>query len=81
MREVHPGAVGPEGTGVFDHCLHYKDANGDTKKDVDKVAIAREVIKQEPSMDVLDLPEKLQRLVAFIYTANGMDEAADMNKP
>ncbi len=58
--------------GQYDDVLTYTLPDG-TSKSADKVKVARQVEKQDPVLDVLDLRERMTEVVEFIRRANGAD--------
>jgi len=66
VKEVHKQAVALQATDRFDHALFYKKANGEIEKSVDKVAIARVVADQSPTLDRYDLRDHITKLADFI---------------
>ena len=72
MKAVHPTAKKLVSTGHFAKKYQFKQAGGKLIKEVNKVGIAREVVKGKPDMGVLDLREKLKELVGMIRKANGL---------
>ena len=74
--------VKPADGGQYDHALYYYEttlpkkakAKGGAKlqKSVDKVKIARTVIQKPAQLDILDLRERLTKLVHMINFANGL---------
>lgn len=73
VKEVHRNAVRLSATGSFDHALTFVTANGHVVERVDKVKVAHEVANRPADLNVLDLKEKVRRLVNFIRSANDTD--------
>jgi AAA ATPase domain len=69
VKSVHPAAIRLARTGQFDHALHFIKGRA-TQKDVDKVKVAHEVVKQPANLEVLDLKKQVNGLVEFIRKAN-----------
>jgi hypothetical protein len=57
-------------TSQFADCLRFKKSDGTFAKTVDKMKIAKEVVKHKAQLEVLDLREQITRLRAFIYQSN-----------
>ncbi|HSI96512.1 MAG: AAA family ATPase [Methylophilaceae bacterium] len=57
-------------TGRYDHVLPFRRNDGKIVKDVDKVAVAKAVCNAPPSLDELDLRERLIDLVEYVKSAN-----------
>jgi len=72
VKRVHHDAERLENTGPFDTSLVFRTKDGELRKDVDKVAVAREVTGEPAGLDVLDLKEMTQKLVEFIRESNGL---------
>lgn len=56
--------------GEFDNCLAYTSCKRGTKTVKDKVTLARAVVKQPATLDVLDLRPQVERIVQCIRAAN-----------
>ncbi|MBD2035317.1 AAA family ATPase [Leptolyngbya sp. FACHB-321] len=72
VRSIYPEAASMVDTQLYAHCLFFKTAKGVVKDRVDKVKVAHEVVKYEPTLDVLDLRKMIAKLVSFIHEANGV---------
>jgi hypothetical protein len=72
VKRVHADADRLENTGQYDRCLVARLKGGQLRNNVDKVAVAREVAKQPADLDVLDLRERIGKLVEFIRKSNGL---------
>jgi predicted ATPase len=70
VKKVHPQAIRLDATGRYDHALFYRKANDALEELVDKVAVARAVTQNPPSLDRFDLNEKVTELAAFIRRAS-----------
>jgi AAA domain, putative AbiEii toxin, Type IV TA system len=72
VAEAHPDTYGkPSKGGLYNHALHYKRKdNSRDEVSVDKVKVAKIVCDQSPNLDVLDLRERVDELVAMIREAN-----------
>lgn len=68
---LHPGAKRGEPAGIFAKPLAFV---GKTDKpiDVDKVRLAREVVKEPADLDVLDLRQQIECLAKFVREANDL---------
>ncbi len=68
---VHPRLNKPD-----DFASHYSDRmtwigrKGETKSKIDKVSVAHEVCKRPSAIKELDLPDRIDELIAFIKKAN-----------
>jgi len=56
----------------FDSATRYESTTG-KPKDADKVKLAHHVVSQKPVLDIMDLGQMLDKTVAFIRKANGID--------
>jgi len=72
VKSIYPNAVSMVDTQLYAHCLSFKTTKGAVKDRVDKVKVAHEVVKYEPTLDVLDLRKMIANLVGFIHEANGI---------
>ena len=73
IKAVHKSAVSfsEDQESKYAKPLNYINKEDVTKTDgFDKVRIAKEAIAQKPELDVLDLSEKMEELVAYIWSAN-----------
>jgi hypothetical protein len=59
--------------GPYSKAYAYKDLQGNLVDKPDKVKIAHAIASGVPQLGILDLEEKLTKLVAFIRRANGID--------
>lgn len=66
---VHAG-VTLEDASLYDRALSAVSPSGPIR--VDKIKVAREVVARSPGLDVLDLAEQVDRIVAFVRSANGL---------
>lgn len=85
VKVVHPTSIKLKATGQFDNCLfHYyledgkKNKNSNPKrklrdKNIDKVKIAHEVIRNLADLTILDLNQQITKLVRFIREANDIE--------
>jgi len=73
VAEAHSKTYGrPSKGGPYEYALHYKRKdNNRVEGSVDKVKVAKIVCEEPPNLDVLDLRERLDELVAMIRKANG----------
>ncbi|MBN1697336.1 MAG: hypothetical protein JW881_07465 [Spirochaetales bacterium] len=60
----------------FSICYHYKDKERVNVTKIDKVWLAKEIVKKNPVMDVLDLNEMIDEVVDYINEANGIKALA-----
>jgi len=72
IKAVHKSAVTLEqDNDEYSKPLNYINKKDEVKsKGFNKVAIAKKVIEQNPSLDVLDLKERLEEMIAYINSAN-----------
>lgn len=70
VKSLYSDAASMVETHLYAHCLSFKTKKGVVKDRVDKVKIAHEVVKYEPTLDVLDLRKMIANLVCFIHEAN-----------
>jgi len=61
----------PVASGQFDHVWRCRRSAGD-EKDLDKVKLAYSITSHAARLDVLDLVERIESLVRFIRSANGI---------
>lgn len=71
VKAVHPSAEKLERTGTYDRCLRYRDSEGKLIRKINKVMVALKVIENDVDLDILELRQNLNKLVKFIYRANG----------
>lgn len=81
LKKLHPRIYqGACSTGKYDHAFYFYQDNPNNKgtrktcKDGDKVGVANLICQYDAELDVLDLRERLQKLVSMIRKANGMKE-------
>ena len=71
IKSVAGAYGGPSKTGQFDHALYYKrEGSRSIETKIDKVKVAKIVSAQELSLDILDLRERISKLVNLIKSAN-----------
>ncbi|WP_137152136.1 ATP-binding protein [Devosia sp. FKR38] len=76
VAATHPGTYeAPLGGGRYDHALHFRRleisrSGRRNETNIDKVGVAREVCRSQANLDVLDLRDRVEALVAFIQRAN-----------
>jgi hypothetical protein len=74
IKSVHRSVVKLRSCGKYDNPLQSPEvASGDMDFKIDKVKVAKEVVKKEAYLDVLDLKEKVEKLVKFVQESNGID--------
>jgi hypothetical protein len=73
VKRIYPRAVRLHGTSQFDHSLFYRTAGRKIVDDVDKVRIAREVVRSPSDLDVLDLRPMMTKLIKFIRDSNDFE--------
>lgn len=71
-KEAHPQTMEVKSYGPFDEALIFIRTTGEQLKDPDKIRIAHAVAKHDPGLDVLDLRSRINALVGFIKSANGL---------
>ncbi len=71
IKAVHPNAECLNEMGDYDNCLLIKSKKG-KEASANKVKVAREVVKEQTNLDILDLKEKVNQLIEFIRQANGI---------
>lgn len=71
-KEAHPQTIEVKSYGPFDEALTFIRTNGEQLKDPDKIRIAHAVAKHDPGLDELDLRSRINALVGFIKSANGL---------
>lgn len=69
VKELYREATTINSNGAYDNCLEYKNKKGELCN-VDKVKVAKEVVKNSANLDVLDLKKMVTNLVEFIREAN-----------
>jgi predicted ATP-dependent endonuclease of OLD family len=75
VKEVHKSAAKLTKIGQYDNSLHYKTTAGKLiTKDIDKVKIAHVVVKSPADFNVLDLKQRISKLVEFIRESNDSDD-------
>jgi len=72
VKRVHADAERLENTGQYDRCLVVRTKEDGLRKNIDKVAVAREVAKEPADLDVMDLRERIGKLVEFIRESNSL---------
>lgn len=70
VETVKPGAGIHVQSGMFDKAIPKNDPSDDTSLTIDKIKVAHEVAKLSPSLEVLDLNDRMTQLVKFIHSAN-----------
>jgi predicted ATPase len=75
VASVHPATYASAADGgPFDQALHFKRAKPtdgqQVETNVDKIKVARAITEAEANLNVLDLEERINDLVAFIQAAN-----------
>jgi hypothetical protein len=71
LEEAYPRRFGKRlKSGLYDHVLPFKDVDGTTFKDIDKVKVARKVCEHMNELDTLDLKEKILSLVGMIRASS-----------
>lgn len=70
IRSVKPSARSVPRRNRYHPALRYRDEDGKIETDIDKVKLARAVVQEEPSLDILDLEERVEELAAYIRNAN-----------
>lgn len=71
IMSLYPDLICSANMGPFIHCLRCRTSTGE-QKDLDKVRVAREVTKTPLNLDVLDLKDRLNKLIDFISGSNGL---------
>jgi hypothetical protein len=72
VKEVHPDVIGLQYNNKYDNPLRSPTTeSGATDFQVDKVKVAKKVVERKTDFNVLDLNEKVERLIKFIREANG----------
>ena len=74
IKIVYPTAVSIEEPGEYGRPLYFKNKRGNVVKKANKVEIAREVVNLEPTLEVLDLKERIENLAEYIKLANDIRE-------
>jgi predicted ATPase len=75
VKAVHRDAKELHDPSPYSHCLHYHSSKkGKVKTNIDKVAVAREIAKGHPNLDVLDLRKRISELVSLIRVSNGLPD-------
>lgn len=77
VKNVHPQVVKLKSVGKYDNPLESPEvSSGSAHFKVDKVKVAKEVVKQIAQLDVFDLNEKVEKIVGVVREANGTDTAS-----
>jgi hypothetical protein len=77
IKNVHPSVVKIRSAGKYDNPLESPEVSSGTADfKVDKVKVAKEVVKEIAQLNVFDLNEKVEKIVKFVREANGMDTAS-----
>jgi len=77
VKNAHKQVLKLESLGKYDNPLESPEvSSGSADFKVDKVKVAKEVVKEIAQLDVLDLNEKVEKIVGFVREANGMDTAS-----
>ena len=73
VKSVYPKAKKLASTGQYAHCYYFFEKNSATRKTkVDKIKIAKKVIKFDATLSVLDLKKNIRKLSEFIRQSNGL---------
>lgn len=70
VRAVSPSAAESISTGRYDNCLRWEIKDGEEGAKLDKMKVARTVVKEPAKLDVLDLKKRVKELVEFINGCN-----------
>lgn len=70
VMDLHPNVVSLAPSGQYDYCYHFTDKDGQTHNKLDKVKLAKQIIKRDVDWDVFDLRDKIQQVKEFIYKCN-----------
>ena len=73
IKVIHPKAKNILARGKYDHLFEYSKGRGKIEK-ADKVKVAKRVVKSPANLDILDLQDRVERLVEFIKSSNGIDD-------
>jgi hypothetical protein len=77
VKNAHKHVLKLGSSDKYDNPLEAPEvSSGSADFKVDKVKVAKEVVKQVAQLDVFDLNEKVERIVGFVREANGMDTAS-----
>jgi hypothetical protein len=77
VKDAHKQVVKLKSTGKYDNPLESPEvSSGTTDLKVDKVKVAKGVVKEVAQLDVFNLNEKVEKLVKFVRESNGMDTAS-----
>ena len=74
LKKVHSDFKRLKNTGYYKPAYEYIGKDNKIKKNkVDKVKVAREVVKFPPDLEIMDLKRRLNELINFIKTANDIE--------
>jgi len=77
VKDAHKQVVKLKSSGKYDNPLESPEvSSGTTDFKVDKVKVAKKVVKEIAQLDVFDLNEKVEKIVKFVQESNGMDTAS-----
>jgi hypothetical protein len=77
VKDAHKQVVKLKSSGKYDNPLESPEvSSGTTDFKVDKVKVAKGVVKEVAQLDVFDLNEKVEKIVKFVQESNGMDTAS-----
>lgn len=75
VKNVHPKINRLTKKGIYENRLKYgKIVEDEGSPKIDKVKVAREVVKSKANLAVLDLKEQIVKLVKFIKESNGIGD-------
>jgi hypothetical protein len=71
VKLAHPEIYqSPKSGRHFDHALYFERKDGKVERKVDKVKVAKSVVKNPANFDILDLRIRIEELVAMMRSAN-----------
>jgi len=81
VKATHSNAIRLPKTGRYDRAYAYVLEDGTVRDRIDKVKVARQVASRPADLETLDLDQRMEDVVRFIYESNDTDEFADEQAP
>ncbi|MGH1415554.1 MAG: AAA family ATPase [Pelagimonas sp.] len=73
LKAAHPQLYdSPAERGEFEHAFYFRKEDGEVYEKADKVKVAKQVCETDADLNVLDLKEKINKLVTFIKKSNAI---------
>jgi len=74
VKIIHPSVICLRDKGEYDNRLNNISVKGQRSSfKVDKVKVAKEVVKNQLDLEVLDLKQRIKDIIKFIRNANGLE--------